>query len=53
MSQLYFMYSLIFGIVIVLLAYYLLTIACIYCEYRKCGLTRKQAILSVWRMQNE
>jgi hypothetical protein len=47
------MYAFITGLVTVLLTLYALTFCEMYCYYRKCGLTRKQAIKATWRMQNE
>jgi hypothetical protein len=51
--SLYILYGFIMGIAVVLLAVYGCVICNLYSYYRKHGMTRKQAILSVWRMQNE
>ena len=53
MSQLYFTWLIIAGLIVVMAVYYLGSLACIYCHYRSIGLTRKQAILSTWRMYGE
>jgi hypothetical protein len=48
-----FSYGFIFGIFILLLTVYLFVLCNIYCDYRNLGMTRKQAILSTWRMYGE
>ena len=53
MNTLLLMYGFISGILIVLLTVYVCVICSIYKDYRKSGLTRKQATLAAWRMKNE
>lgn len=53
MSQIYFTWLIIAGLVVVMAVYYLGAMASIYCHYRSIGLTRKQAILCTWRVYVE
>ena len=53
MTGLFLMYAFITGLVTVLVTLYALTFCEMYLNYRKLGMTRKQAILATWRMQNE
>ena len=53
MNTLLLMYGFISGILIVLLTIYICVICSIYSDYRKSGLTCKQAILITWRMYGE
>jgi hypothetical protein len=50
MSQLFLLYAFTFGIFVVLMTFYALTLCLIYCTYRKKGLTRKQCILTIWNL---
>ena len=53
MTTLFLMYAFITGLVTVLITLYALTFCEMYLYYRKIGMTRKQAALATWRMQNE
>jgi cbb3-type cytochrome oxidase subunit 3 len=53
MSGLFLMYGFISGILAVLITVYICVICSIYNDYRKRGLTRKQATLATWAMKDE
>jgi len=53
MTGLFLMYAFVTGIFTVLLTVYAATVYLLYKYYRKHGQTRRQAILSTWRMWDE